>query len=531
MARSPLDPARLLRATAIVAASITVATGCVAVLEGSLGLGDASGLYLLAVVAVAAIDGTWSAVAASVAAFLVYDFFFIDPRYTLTVADPQEWLELVLFLVVAIVTGRLAGLQRDRAEEAVLRARESRALFFVSRTLATADRAREALPTVLEHLCTDTRMSRVWIGVGSTAAQERVIADSGGDGAQPPERTPPTFSVLRRTPGDEPAEWVRTHTSGTPAARGTERASTGSSGTFRVAITADTKPIGSLWAVRPYRGGVPDRAETRILSAAADQIGQVLRRDRLAADATDAEIVRRSDALKSSLLDSVSHDLRTPLAAIRAAAGNLADPEVAWTADEGRRMAASIDTEAERLDRIVRNVLDLSRIEAGNLRPELEPYDVADLVEPVVERLRPRLAGHSLALEVPTTLPPVLADGVYADQVLTNLLENAAKYVPPGAAIRVSASPADAGRAVRITVEDAGPGVADEDLGRLTERFFRARRQGGGSRPGLGIGLTVVRGFVEAMGGRLELGRSELGGLSASIELAAAEPRVSAPES
>jgi two-component system, OmpR family, sensor histidine kinase KdpD len=229
------------------------------------------------------------------------------------------------------------------------------------------------------------------------------------------------------------------------------------------------------------------------------------------------EVARQGDALKSALLDSVSHDLRTPLAAIRAAAGNLMDPDVALAPEESREVAASIDREAQRLSRLVRNMLDLGRIQGGALRPSLELYDLADLVDAVAERLAPILTPSHVEVAIAADLPAVRVDGIFVDQIVTNLLENAARYAA-GKALRVSAKVV--GGQVWLTVEDAGPGVPAAALPHLFERFYRApRRQGSRPQGGSGIGLTVVQGLAEAMGGSAEARLSALGGLAVVVRL------------
>jgi two-component system, OmpR family, sensor histidine kinase KdpD len=264
-----------------------------------------------------------------------------------------------------------------------------------------------------------------------------------------------------------------------------------------------------------------------VLAAAADQIGGSLQRDRLPHEATSVEISRRSDALKSALLDSVSHDLRTPLASIRAAAGTLMDRDIDWPVDQRREIAASIDREADWLNRLVTNLLDMSRVEAGELRPTLAVLAVDDIVAEAVRRSETTLGERSVEVRIPPDLPPVLADEVFIGQVVNNTLDNAAKYAGPGAPVRVSARETDDHR-VRITIEDGGPGVPPESMPRLFEKFYRVPRKGEGSRRGTGIGLAVVRGLVDAMGGRVAARPSELGGLAVDVDLpiAALEPGV-----
>jgi two-component system sensor histidine kinase KdpD len=270
-----------------------------------------------------------------------------------------------------------------------------------------------------------------------------------------------------------------------------------------------------LWATRPGARGVPDRSQTRLLAAAADQIAQALRQDRLASEARAAEIARQSDALKSALLQSVSHDLRTPLATIRAAAGSL-KPDSGLSREERQDSADAIDREVAYLDRLVTNLLDLSRIEAGPLRADIEVFELDDLFSAILERIGPRLAGRPLEVDLRT--PPVRVDPVFLGEAVTNAIENALKYTPPGTAIAIRAQARDDG-SVRLTVEDAGPGVPDEALGRIFEKFYRVPGAAGGSRSGTGIGLAVVQGLIEAMGGRVAARRSDLGGLAIDMDL------------
>jgi len=234
--------------------------------------------------------------------------------------------------------------------------------------------------------------------------------------------------------------------------------------------------------------------------------------------AIDAEISRRSDALKSNLVTSVSHDIRTPLAGIRAAAGALLDPSAPLDREATTRVATEIDAAVKRLDRMVRGLLDLGRIEAGLLRPDLEAFDLRSIVDAAVERLRPTLGDRPIEVDIDEGLPPVRVDGLLFDEVLGNLLENVARHVPPPAQCRISATGPTDGR-IDLIVEDGGPGVPEARLGGLFTAFTRAE----GDRPdrgaGSGVGLAVVRGFATAMGIEVVAGRSPLGGLAVTLRL------------
>ena len=497
---------RVAQVTASIAAALVAASAAIAMLA-DLGVTHAAPVYLLAVVAIGMRWGTVPAVVTSVAAFLAYDFFFVQPLYTFTINSPEEWLNLLLLLAVAVAIGRLVAIQADHAEEVAQRAREAQALFGISRALAETRTVEEAAPIVLQRLAAATAMDRIWFGLGATPAEERTIADTAPGESLP---IPAWQVVLQRSPGDEPAKWTRMH-----VATAMVRRTGGRATVHRVRVEASGEVLGSVWALRARDEREPDRGETRILSAAADQLGQAVVRDRVDQERTAAEIAQRSEALKTALLDSVSHDLRTPLATIRAAAGSMLDESVAWTADDRREAFQAIDAEAERMGRLIRNLLDLSRIEGGALQPELEPCVLDDLVPQVVKRALAR-TGKTISVDLPDSLPPVLADQLYLSQVLANLVENAIRH--GGNDIRITARRTPE-RLVEITVEDDGPGVPAAALPHLFEKFYQAGPPGEAKRRGMGIGMTVVEGLTRAMRGEVSAGRSSLGGLRVDVRL------------
>jgi two-component system sensor histidine kinase KdpD len=494
------------------AAAVAVTSLAVAVLETTVGVPNASSLYVVAVAAIAIRFGIPGAILAAVASVLVYDFLFVNPLHTLTVSDPGEWLNLILLLFVAVTVGQLAALQRDRAEAALARERESRALFDMTRALAIGESTSAALPAICMALTRDASMDHVWIALGADDASERVAARSGGDVPWPPR----SVAVLHRPAEGGRVAWTVVRP---PAARGSGPGSAGAPVRhFRVRIEDAGRPIGSIWATRAPSMAEPDEATTRLVQVAADLIAQSLAHERLIDERRRAEVARQSDELKTALLESVSHDLRTPLATIRALAGTLIDPEVAVTAVDARETAGAIDAEAARLNRLVGNLLDLSRIEGGALRVADEAIDLEDAVMRLVAPLDGTPPPRNVEVEVPPEIL-VRADPVLLEQALVNLLDNASRHGGPEVRIRVRATSLDGNR-VRVTVEDSGPGVADAALPRLFDKFYRpeAGRPGGS---GTGIGLAVVRGFVEAMGGSVEARRGELGGLAVDLELPA----------
>lgn len=523
----PSSIARALASAGLAAAAVALATLAIAGLEHLLGVPNAAAVYLVAVSAVAIAAGTWGAVLAALIAVLVYDYFFTLPFHTLTVADPGELLNLVLLLFVAVTVGQLASLQRGRAEVAEAREREARALVEVTSLLAGRQTTRQVLPAIAAVLASEPGMGRTLISLGPDDASERVAADS-GQGESP--RRSGSHAILHRGAGGRPPAWTQIREVGVrEASRSLARHERDRR--FRVRIESGGRAHGSIWSVRPDRAGSPGSATTRLLAVTADQVGLALEHDRLEEEARRAEIARQSDQLKSALLDSVSHDLRTPLASIRAYAGTLMDEDLHLSPKESKSSAAAIDREAQRLNRIVANLLDLSRIEGGALRARCEMLDLDEAVDRAIHQLGQRLGSRIVRLDVPADLA-VAGDPVLLDEALVNLLENAAAHTPDGTLVAVSAR-ALGEAMVRLTVEDSGPGVPAEALPHLFDRFFQAQRgtpeaagRPGGPmvrrREGLGIGLAVVRGLVEALGGAASARRSELGGLAIDLDLPAA---------
>ena len=494
---------------AIVAASLAITTAAVFLVQDFAGIADASMLYLLAVALVAYLRGSWAAVATAIGAFLTYNFLFLPPRFTFQVADPQHLLTLALLLTVGAGIGRLTGLQRDQAERSERREHEARALFEVSRAITSAKRMQDALPVLVSGLASDARMARVWIGIGPIWAQEQVVATSDAT-TEAPVSGP--HSILRRGDGKDQPGWVRLSPPG-PASAPREALAL-----YRLELAdGGGETFGSLWAARDPRLGLPSQEETRLLAAAADQIGQGIMRDRLTEQATELEVARRSEELKAALLDSVSHDLRTPLSTIRATAGSLADPNLDLSDEARQGMAREIDAEADRLGILVGGLLDMSRIEGGGLRPTQEPMPVDEILQPALMRARAILAPRPLASDIPQTLPAVMVDPVLAGQVIDNLLENVARHTEPN--VRVGVSAAREGDVVRLRIEDGGVGVPPEAMPHLFEKFYRVPERRGGARHGTGLGLAVVKGMAEAMGGSVAASRSELGGLAVDVRL------------
>jgi two-component system sensor histidine kinase KdpD len=488
-----LLPRYVLALVPVVAATIGVA------LLGVLELANASMLYLAAVLVVALFLGRGPAIAASIAAFLTFNFLFVEPTLTFTVASPDELLALLTFLLVAIVTGQLAAAQRGRIEEAEAREREARLLHDISELLA-GQPLRPALEGVAERLRIELGLTAVAIELRSQETGLGRVAAGDAEAIREMRRAATSVSVLgvgdaaEADQPTQPGKWVRV------ARPHGVRQDAGPQGMIQIPIRGTgPEPLGDLVLVSEWRAATLGERDARLLATAARQLALAIEQERFRREATEAEVLRRTDELKSALLDAVSHDLRTPLASIIASAGSLRQVDVEWTDAERREFAVAIELEAERLNRIVGNLLDLSRIQGGSLVPALDWHDAGLVIRDAVERLRPALAEHRLVVDAPDDLRPVLLDPVEIDQVVANLVENAAKYTPAGGEIRVAAR--HEGDELRVVVEDSGSGIPESALPHLFEPFYRAPQQG--AIRGSGLGLAVARGLVHAHRGRI----------------------------
>jgi len=488
---------------ALALAGVAVVTGLIAAL-GTFHLANASMLNLVVVLLAAVALGRGPAVVAAIGAFLSSNFFLVEPRFSLNVANPEEWVTLVLLLLAAIVTGQVAAGQERRAEEAEDHAREARLLYEVAQLMSEPNVVR-ALEGVAERLRSELRVVAVRIDVTDEDGLLLASASAGHSAALDSQEPGSGSEVLNVEEG----RWVRVR-----PPHGMRKV-TSPQRVLRVPVRGPHGPSGEMvLAARPDSNlGAP---QVRLLEALSAQLWSAVDRARLRDEANAAEVLRRADQLKSALLDAVSHDLRTPLASILASSGSLRQGDVEWSEEQRRGFVEAIEQEAGRLDRIVGNLLDLSRLESGTLEPDRGWYEPTALLHEIASRLRGLVAPHRLILDLPDELPPVHVDYSELDQVLSNLIENAAKYSPAGSEIRVAADVRDG--ALQVTITDEGPGISAEALPRLFEPFFRAR---GAPRGGSGLGLAVARGLVEAHGGRIWAENREGGGASFSFEIPA----------
>jgi two-component system sensor histidine kinase KdpD len=474
-------------------AAVAITTVVIGVIVGRAQIANISMLYLVAVLVVAVAFGRGAAIVASVLAFLTFDWFFVPPTHQLVVADAEEFISLALFLIVAVVTGTLAARERARAREAEHREHDAKVLYQAAFLMAEPDLER-ALAGVAEHFRSALDLDAVAIEADSDILPRPAIA-ARDDSARDALREAGTQLNLIDPRGA--SRRIRLVGPQVPGRIRDNRAR-------MVPIVTGDQRIGGI-RVLPHKG-VADlpAGDERLLAIAAAQLGLTIERARFRKEATEGEVLRRADDLKTELLHAVSHELRTPLASILASAGSLRQRDVEWTEREREEFAGAIQDEALRLDRVVGNLLDLSRIENGTLVPHKAWHDVAALVEDVAGRMRPVTAEHPIHLDVPEDLAPVELDYVEIQQVLSNLVENAAKFSPKGSEIGISVARDDGD--VRFAVRDHGPGIAATDTERIFEPFVRLSRPGQGPR-GVGLGLAIAKRLVEAHAGSIWIDR------------------------
>jgi two-component system sensor histidine kinase KdpD len=470
----PMPAAAYLRAVAVVGVAGLIGLG----LRSRVNVTDIAMLFLLAVMVSAARDGARPSVLASVLAIAAFDFVFVPPYYTFAVADASYVFTFAVMLVVALAISRLAARIRGQAEAARERERHTAALYALSRRLADARNARELAEAVTGQ-------------VGETLGTPATVLlpdDAGG------------FAVLGEGPAPGAAaqgvaRWVIEH--GQPAGMGTDTLP--GADALYVPITASGRALGVLRVETRDPRGARDPIERQLLDAIADQAGIALERAGLAARSEQEKMATQAERLRSSLLSSLSHDLRTPLAGIEGAASALRDGADRLSPEARAELAQTILEEARRMMRLVSNLLEMVRVESGALQVQREWQSVEEVIGVALLRLEERLRAHQVRTQVPSDLPLVPMDGLLVEQALVNLLENAAKYSPEGSVIDVTAG-LDPGEIV-IGVADRGPGVPASEEDRIFEKFYRseAHERVGGA----GLGLTIVRAIAQAHGGRV----------------------------
>jgi two-component system, OmpR family, sensor histidine kinase KdpD len=426
-------------------AAVGLVTAVIALLDRFVPVLSLGVLYVFAVLPIAAVWGLAYSVFVSVACMLAFNFFFLPPLHTLTLADSRNWFALLVFVATAIVVSELAAGSRRRAREAALLA--------------------EIATSLLEHGTVGAELERI-----SREAAQALHADSAA------------ISL-----GDDPAPGY--------------------------ALTAGGRRVGTI----TLRGGNEgEGARRRLLPALGSLLGVAIDRERLEQEAVEAEALRRADAIKTALLRSVSHDLRTPLMAISTSAGALARPDLTIDGADRAELLATILAASNRLDQLVSALLDLSRLQAGAADPRRELIEVDDLVVAALDELG--AAAGRVELSLPEEPPVVEVDAQQVQRALVNLIENALKYSPSDEPVRVQAAATPAEVVIRVV--DHGRGVLPADRERIFEPFQRG--EGGDSSSGAGLGLAIARGFAEANGGRLSVESRQAQGATFVLTLARA---------
>lgn len=494
------DPRPPAVAYGLAVAAVALATGLTRLAHPLLALADLSMLYLLVMIVVAVRLGRGPSIVASALSVAAFDFFFVPPHYTFAVFDARHTLTFaMMFGVGQVISALTLRIQRQEREA---RDREARtaSLYALSRALGAAVDEAQTAEALAGH-----------------AAE--VLGAPAGVVLASEARAPSLTASAGEVPFDEPEQAAARAVldSGQPAGAGT--ATLPEARITCIPVRAGPRVAGAL-ALSHARA--LDREARDLLEAFVCQGALALERANLAGRARASELQAREEAMRSALLSAVSHDLRTPLAAITGAATTLRDDAAAVPAEEQRGLVAAICDEAERMERLITNLLDMTRLESGGLRVKREWVPLEEMVGSALARLEPRLQGRPLKVSLPEGLPLLSADPLLIEQVLVNLLENAAKYSRGGSPIEVRARAA--GEDVVVEVADRGPGVPEASRERVFEKFYRGAHVGVG---GIGLGLPICKGAVEAHGGTISVEGREGGGAVFRVTL----PAVAGPPS
>jgi two-component system sensor histidine kinase KdpD len=489
-------------------ALIAMATVCGAAfvmlpIRERLGVLNEALIFLLLVLMLALRLGAAAAALASVVSFLLFDILLISPYYTFTVADPDHLLALFVYLGVAIVTGQLVSRLRRRTEEAERAERRALLLAELNGALIGGITLDAILAAIVERVVQLTSAASAQIL--TPRGEHRFVTRAGYPDRVAFDRQDlavAAWVLLQKQPSGRMA------TAHSSIASRLKRSSNRSRALLMLPIATTDRSIGVL-AIEQLEGAPPITPDGElVLMTFAGQAALAIERARLTEEAARSAALAQSDELKSALLAAVSHDLRTPLATIKASTTALLDPSIDWDAEARREFLTGIDEETDRLTLMVSNLLDLSRIEGGALKPDRDWSDGAELVNDVARRLRARslAADRTILVDVPDDPPLLWLDYVEIAEVLLNLGDNSLKYGPPGTIVRLSlaVSPTEA----LFSVADTGPGMSERDRARVFTKFVRG--ESAGRSGGAGIGLSICKGLVEAHGGRIWI-ESELG--------------------
>ena len=473
----PLTPGPYLEG----ALTTAVATALGKAIDASIVVPNVSLVFVVPVLVAAARHGLVPSLWVSALCVLSYNFFFLPPLYEFTIRDPANVVALFLFMFVAVAASALAARTRSQTEAARREARTTAELYAFSRKIAGVLELYDLLWIVVTHL--------------ARLLNAEVVMLMPEDGRLAPRAAfPPDSEFSDADLAAARWSWDADH----PTGRGTDTLPGGR--WLFVPIRTSRSAVGVIGVLSLKEGRELGASERRLLEAVGNQAAIAIERLTLADDIDQARLGAERERLRSAMLTSVSHDLRTPLASIIGALSSLRSYRDRYDEQTRDELLGTALSEAERLDRFVGNLLDMTRLDAGAIAPKREAVDAGDLVSTALRRAMPILKDRIIASVVPPGLPPLSLDFVLAEQVLFNLLDNAAKYSPAGGRIEVEARLA--GGSVEIVVRDEGPGIPAEALDRLFHKFYRADA-GDRQRAGTGLGLAIAKGFVEALGGTI----------------------------
>lgn len=487
------------RAYILSTAYVAVALAVGVVLDQVLDVRNLALVFLMAVLTSAVIHGLRPALYTCIVSALSFNFFFLPPRYTLTISDPESVLALFFFLGVAIIASNLTATVQRQAVAARQRARTTEDLYLFSKKLAGTGTLDDVLWATAFQIA-----SMLKVRVVLLLPEDNSIAVKAG---YPPDDTLDDADIAA-------ARWAWEHNHA--AGRGADTLP----GAKRLYVPLRTgrTAVGVIGLDSDRRDGpllTPE--QQRLLDALADQAALAIERVQLVADVDRAKLAAEADRLRSALLTSISHDLKTPLAAILGASGTLRDYFDSMPAEDRTDLLSTVVDKSERLNRFIANLLDMTKIESGAMEPNYALHYAGDIAGTALRRAAKILDHHRTEMTIAADLPMVRVDPVLFEQVLFNLLDNAAKYAPEGSVIRIEGW-ADADNVV-VQVSDEGPGIPPADLTRVFDTFYRVRK-GDQVRAGTGLGLSICRGFIEAMGGTITAGnRTDRSGAVFTIRL------------
>ena len=482
------------------ALAVAVALGAGELIGNFVGAQSIALVFLMAVLGSAIAWGLWPSLFACLLSALAYNFFFLPPLYTFTIADPENVVALFFFALVAVIVSNLTAATRRQIVSARARAKTTAELYAFSRKIAAISTLDDLLWATAYQVSSMLKLHTVLL-----------LPDKQTATLKPACGYPPEDALDEADMAAARWCWDKNH----PAGRGADTLPGGR--WLFLPLRTGTGPVGVIGIERDTPGPLLTPDERRLLDALTDQAAVAIERISLARGLAEARVLAETERLRGAVLTSISHDLRTPLASILGAVSSLRNYADKYDPKDRDELLATLQDEAERLTRFVTNLLNMTRLEAGSVELKLELVDVAEIVGAAVARAGSILARHRLEIDVAPDLPMVRLDPILFEQVLFNLFDNAAKYAPPGSRIDLLAR--REGDVVVLEIIDEGPGIPAGDLERVFDKFYRVQAQDR-QRAGTGLGLAICRGFVEAQGGRIEArNRADRSGAVLTIRL------------